>query len=41
MPVTRLAEGTRRLRRRGGKFDAEAVEKACALASQKGYLNLK
>ena len=40
VPVARLAEGTKRLRRRGGKFDAEAVEKACALASQKGYLNL-
>jgi len=41
MPVARLAEGTKRLRRRGGKFDGEAVEKACDLASQKGYLNLK
>ena len=39
MPVTRLAEGTKKLRRRGGKFDSEAVDKACALASQKGYLN--
>jgi hypothetical protein len=39
MPVTRLAEGTKRLRRRGGKFDPEAVDKACAKASKKGYLN--
>ena len=39
LPVTRLLEGTKRLRRRGGRFDSEAVEKACALASQKGFLN--
>ena len=39
MPVTRLAEGTKRLRRRGGKFDSKAVDKACAKASQKGFLN--
>ena len=43
MPVTRLADGIRRLSKRmsqtGGKFDPEAVEKACALASQKGFLN--
>jgi len=39
MPVMRLLEGTKRLRRRGGRFDSEAVEKACALASQKGFLN--
>jgi hypothetical protein len=38
MPVTRLAEGVRKLRRRGGKFDPEAVEKACAAASLKGFL---
>jgi len=38
MPVARLAEGTKGLRRRGGRFDPEAVEKACALASQMGFL---
>lgn len=38
-PVTRLAEGVKRLRRRGGKFDAKAVEKACAEASRTGFLN--
>jgi hypothetical protein len=38
MPVTRLAEGAKKLRRRGGKFDSEAVEKACAKASQEGFL---
>ena len=39
MPVTRLAEGVKKLRRRGGKFDLEAVDKACTGASQMGYLN--
>jgi hypothetical protein len=39
MPVARLAEGARRLRRRGGQFDPEAVDKACAEASKKGFLN--
>ena len=38
-PVNRLAEGAKRLRERGVEFDAEAVEKACAEASQKGFLN--
>jgi hypothetical protein len=38
-PVARLAAGVRRLRRRGVSFDAEAVDKACAKASQRGYLN--
>ncbi len=38
-PVQRLAEGVKRLRQRGGKFDAEAVEKACAEASRTGFLN--
>ena len=38
MPVTRLAEGAKKLRRRGGKFNSEAVEKACAKASQEGFL---
>lgn len=38
-PVARLADGVRKLRRRGVKFDAEAVEKACTTASRKGFLN--
>jgi hypothetical protein len=38
-PLARLAEGVRKLRRRGGKFDARAVEKACAEASRTGFLN--
>ncbi len=38
-PIARLAEGVQKLRRRGGKFGAEAVDKACAKASKAGYLN--
>ena len=38
-PVERLAEGTRKLRRRGGVFDSDAVDKACVEASKNGYLN--
>jgi hypothetical protein len=38
-PVARLAEGTRKLRRRGVEFDAEAVDKACAEAVRKGFLS--
>ena len=38
-PVARLAEGVRKLRRRGGKFDVGAVEKACSEASRTGFLN--
>jgi hypothetical protein len=38
-PVNRLGEGLKRLRRRGVKFDAEAVEKACLQASRTGFLN--
>ena len=38
-PVAGLADGVRRLRRRGAKFDAEAVDKACAKGSQEGFLN--
>jgi hypothetical protein len=37
--VQRLAEGARRLRRRGAEFDADAVEKACVEAAKKGFLN--
>jgi hypothetical protein len=32
-PVARLAEGVTKLRRRGAKFDPDAVDKACARAS--------
>ena len=38
-PVARLAEGTKKLRRRGVEFDAGAVDKACAEADRKGFLN--
>jgi hypothetical protein len=38
-PVERLAEGVKRLRRRGVEFDPGAVEKACAEASNQGFLN--
>jgi hypothetical protein len=38
-PVRRLSEGTRELRERGVEFDADAVDKACVEASQKGFLN--
>jgi len=39
MPVRRLLEGVRRLRRRGVEFPADAVEKACVEAEKKGFLN--
>ncbi len=38
-PVERLAVGVRRLRKRGAKFDAGAVDKACAKASKAGDLS--
>lgn len=38
-PVARLAEGVAKLRRGGAKFDAEAVDKACAKAAGTGFLN--
>ena len=38
-PVARLAEGVKKLRSEGAKFDAEAVDKACAEASKLGYSN--
>jgi hypothetical protein len=37
-PVLRLQEGVKRLRRRGARFDAEAVEKACTEAARSGFL---
>ena len=39
VPVERLVDGVRRLRKRGAKFDPDAVDKACARASKRGYLN--
>jgi hypothetical protein len=38
-PVERLADGVRRLRGRGARFDAVAVDKACTEASKLGFLN--
>jgi hypothetical protein len=38
-PVARLAEGVKKLRRRGVEFDAGAVDKACAKAFRKGFLS--
>jgi len=38
-PVARLAEGVSRLREEGAEFDAIAVDKACARASNMGDLN--
>ncbi|HKB32471.1 MAG TPA: hypothetical protein VKF16_01260 [Candidatus Dormibacteraeota bacterium] len=38
-PVARLAEGVQKLRRRGVEFGAGAVDKACAEAVRKGFLN--
>ena len=39
VPVARLAEGVRRLRRGGATFDSEAVDKACARAPKGADLN--
>ena len=38
-PVSRLAEGVSRLRKRGAEFDPIAVDKACARASKVGDLS--
>ena len=38
-PVARLAEGVRRLRQEGARFDPDAVDKACAKASAEGLLS--
>lgn len=38
LPVARLQDGVRRLRRRGVSFGAEAVDKACAKAGENGFL---
>jgi hypothetical protein len=39
MPVERLLDGTKRLRRRRAEFKSDAVEKACQEASKRGFLN--
>jgi hypothetical protein len=39
MPVARLQDGVRKLRRRGASFDAKAVDKACKEARKRGPLN--
>ena len=38
MPVDRLREGVKRLRRRGASFSVDAVDKACADALKTGFL---
>jgi hypothetical protein len=38
-PVDRLREGAGKLRVMGARFDAGAVDKACAKAAKMGYLN--
>ena len=38
LPVNRLLDGTKRLRRRGAEFNADAVDKACQEASNWGFL---
>jgi hypothetical protein len=38
-PVARLAEGVKRLRRRGVELDPGAVDKACAKAVRRGFLS--
>ncbi|HZK73787.1 MAG TPA: hypothetical protein VFD88_07295 [Clostridia bacterium] len=37
MPVARLQDGVKELKRRAGSFNAEAVEKACMEAVKAGY----
>ena len=37
MPVERLLDGTKRLRRRGVEFNRDAVEKVTQEASKKGF----
>ncbi|HEY3194281.1 MAG TPA: hypothetical protein VGK42_03505 [Candidatus Dormibacteraeota bacterium] len=39
MPVARLADGLRRLRRRGAPLDSDAVDKACLEAGKRGFSN--
>ena len=39
MPVERLRAGVERLSELGANFDADAVDKACALAAERGFSN--
>ena len=39
MPVDRLRDGVKRLRRRGASFSADAVDKACHEGLKNGFLN--
>lgn len=39
MPVERLAEGVEKLLEAGAAFDADAVDKACAQAVNRGFPN--
>jgi hypothetical protein len=39
MPVDRLRDGVKRLRRRGASFNLDAVDKACTEALKSGFLN--
>lgn len=39
MPVVRLNDGVRRLKKEGVAFDSDAVEKACAEARRRGFSN--
>jgi len=39
VPVARLLDGTKRLRRRLSEFSSPAVEKVCTDAAKKGFLN--
>ena len=39
MPVERLLAGVEKLSGLGATFDADAVDKACALAAERGFSN--
>ena len=39
MPVERLRAGVEKLSELGATFDADAVDKACALAAERGFSN--
>lgn len=39
MPVERLRAGVEKLSDAGATFDADAVDKACALAAERGFSN--
>ena len=37
MPLARLLDGVKRLRRRAGRFDPDAVDKVCKEAAKSGF----